>query len=166
MKKIDFKFSKRQVILFTAFLALLGVGIWSAGTLSASEPKTSQNALERVTEPIPAVESTAKTENVEKQPEISPNVVAQTTPEPAETTPAPAPVETRQKWQIFLDDMNVNEPQYAPAIVACLNNYSGNNFQAKQRTSWFVNGTDQYKNDNIAQLYFTTRSFVQDSPEC
>lgn len=166
MKKIDFKFSKRQAILFIAFLALLSVGIWSAGTLSASEPKTSQNALERVTEPIPAVKSEAKTETVEKQPEISPNVVAQTTPKPAETTPAPAPVETRQKWQIFLDDMNVNEPQYAPAIVACLNNYSGNDYQAKQRSTQFLNGTDQFKNDNIAQLYFNTRTFVQNSPEC
>lgn len=57
MKKIDFKFSKRQAILSIAFIAVLSVGICSVGTLSASDSKTPQRALERVTEPIPTVET-------------------------------------------------------------------------------------------------------------
>lgn len=163
MKKIDFKFSKRQAILFTAFLALLSVGIWSAGTLPASEPKTSQNALERATEPISTVKSEPSPETVEKQPEIAASTPSISTPEP---TPAPAPVDTRQKWQIFLDEMSINEPQYAPAIIACLSDYSGNDYQAKYRSEQFNNGSDEVKNNTIGNLYFNTRTFVQNSPEC
>jgi len=57
MKKIDFKFSKRQAILFAALIALTGFGAWSANTLSSSEPQASVDSLEHVTEPIPTAET-------------------------------------------------------------------------------------------------------------
>ena len=52
MKKIDFKFSKRQALLFAALIALTGFGVWSSGILSSSESQASVDSLKRVTERV------------------------------------------------------------------------------------------------------------------
>lgn len=85
MKKINFKFSKRQAVLITAFIALLGVSIWSVGTLSAFSSKSPQNALGHVTEPIPI----ATTDTISKDAPAVTSKVAVSDPQPAPVVPAP-----------------------------------------------------------------------------
>ena len=57
MKKIDFKFSKRQALLFAALIALTGLGVWSSGILSSEASKAPVDSSEHVTEPIPTAET-------------------------------------------------------------------------------------------------------------
>lgn len=82
MKKIDFKFSKRQAILTTAFIAVLSVGVVSVGALSSNEPKASVDSLEHVTEHVSA------------QPTPEPTEIAQNTAPEVQTTTQPAVVTT------------------------------------------------------------------------
>ena len=97
MKKIDFKFSKRQVILFTALIALAAFGWWLSGVLSSEAPKASVDSSKHVTEHVSEQPSTSKdkiaTDSVKTLRETSDNVqveqkTAETSePEQAETTP-------------------------------------------------------------------------------
>ena len=57
MKKIDFKFSKRQALLFGFLIALTGLGAWASGVLSSEAPKASVDSSKHVTEPIPTAET-------------------------------------------------------------------------------------------------------------
>lgn len=57
MKITNFKFNKRQALLFGSLIALTGFGIWSSGILSSEASKASVDSSEHVTEPIPTAET-------------------------------------------------------------------------------------------------------------
>lgn len=86
MKKIDFKFSKRQAILFVALIALTSFGVWSANTLSSSAPQPSVDSLKRVTEHVSDVPPSV-------EPEIIDNTVVNVAPTTQEVVPEPEPAE-------------------------------------------------------------------------
>ena len=86
MKKIDFKFSKRQALLFAALIALTGFGAWSSGILSSSEPQASVDSLKRVTEHVSDVPSSV-------EPEITDNTVVNVAPTTQEVAPEPKPTD-------------------------------------------------------------------------
>ena len=87
MKKIDFKFSKRQALLFAALIALTGFGVWSSGILSSSESQASVDSLKRVTEqvvqePTSSVASVENNSAAAEQTPVSVTAEAPVTPEP------------------------------------------------------------------------------------
>lgn len=94
MKKIDFKFSKRQAILFAALIALTGFGAWSANTLSSSEPQAPVDSLKRVTEHVSDVPSSV-------EPEIADNTVVNVAPTTQEVAPEPKPAEAPTVYEKY-----------------------------------------------------------------
>ena len=86
MKITNFKFNKRQAILFAALIALTGFGAWSANTLSSSESQASVDSLKRVTEHVSDVPSSV-------EPEIADNTVVNVAPTTQEVAPEEKPAE-------------------------------------------------------------------------
>lgn len=86
MKITNFKFNKRQALLFGSLIALTGFGIWSSGILSSEASKASVDSLKHVTEHVSDVPSSV-------EPEIADNTVVNVAPTTQEVAPEPKPAE-------------------------------------------------------------------------
>lgn len=87
MNKIDFRFSKKQALLFSALVALTGFGGWSVAYQSSQPSKAAVDSSKRVTEQVvqEPTSSIAPVENnsaAAEQTPVSVTAEAPVTPEP------------------------------------------------------------------------------------
>ena len=158
MKKIDFKFSKRQAILFAALIALTGFGAWSANTLSSSESQASVDSLKRVTEHVSSEAATQQPDTVE---DVSEDIVVDTNIEkiaPSPTPPAteePVILSAQEYAEQYLDLSGVGQSCFNKIMERYPDRFSGpeteNNIKALRAfaspcAGGILNDTDVLRN--------------------
>lgn len=164
MKKIDFKFTRRQAILFLALLVVIAVNIWASGILSTSHSKQPTGSLKSVTERVSVAEPAKVEKPVQKTVEPQPTI---TESSPAETkkTEEPAPVSIYDKYGItqeavqpfityYPDYFAYNNDMFVQYVASVFEKTPGFNIEQHARATGLKNVTQE------AYKRFEKNSFI------